>query len=71
MNGECGMWNGKYAIRSNTGQLLLTQQISHAGTAANYKIETGKNIANGRYLLEFIKPDRSKLTKALVIAAGK
>ena len=49
------------------GQVIMTQQFNHMGGTATLSVGLDKNIINGSYRLEIIKPDNSRVVKALVI----
>ena len=49
------------------GQVIMTQQFNHMGGTATLSVGLDKNIINGSYRLEIIKPDNSRVVKALMI----
>jgi hypothetical protein len=63
-----GMEKGVYTVRliNNMGQVVFTQQLEHSGANSLYSLHPGA-VARGNYKLEFIKPDRSRVVKALVL----
>ncbi|UEG49485.1 hypothetical protein LK994_12660 [Ferruginibacter lapsinanis] len=62
------MPKGRYDIRliNAAGQLMSSQQLTHAGGSATETIQTGKLVAKGIYQLEVIQPDHTKTTLKLV-----
>ncbi len=64
---------GVYQLRliSSMGQVVFTRSITHGGTSTFYTIDMGKQVSAGSYRMEIIRPDHSKLIKALVIDAAK
>ena len=63
------MMKGVYTLRliSITGQAVSTQQFIHNGGSGTQTIGLDRTVANGSYRLEIIKPDNSRMMKALVI----
>ena len=63
------MEQGIYLLRliSNSGQVVMSQQVNHGGGTGSQKMGLNKQIANGNYRLEIIKPDNSREMKTLVI----
>ena len=63
------MVKGIYQLRliNTVGQVVMTQQVSHNGGSSTQMIGLDKNATNGNYRLEIIKPDNSRVMKALVI----
>ena len=53
---------GTYIVRllNNSGQLMLSKNISPDEGSSSESIEVGSGIAKGNYLLEIISPDKSK-----------
>ena len=63
------MMEGVYTLRlmSTMGQVVSTQQVTHSGGNGTQTIALNRNIANGSYKLEIIKPDNTVITRSLVI----
>jgi hypothetical protein len=53
--------SGEYGIKviSGSGQILLTETISHGATSETKSITTGKSLASGIYILEIVNPDKT------------
>ena len=51
-----------------TGQVVFIKSINHSGGSTAQTIMLGAGLAKGNYQLEFIKPDETKIIKAIVIA---
>ncbi|MEO6719010.1 MAG: hypothetical protein ABIN67_01550 [Ferruginibacter sp.] len=60
---------GNYTVRlvSSVGQLILMQEITHAGNSGSQKIILPKDIATGAYHLEAVHPDKITTTTINVI----
>jgi len=63
------MEKGQYQLRliNNLGQVVLMQKLTHTGGSVTQPVQLA-NLSRGYYQLEIIKPDNSKIVKALIIA---
>ena len=63
-----GMDKGVYNLRliSASGQSVFVTKLTHTGGSALHLVKLG-NCAAGNYRLEIVKPDNSRLVKALVV----
>jgi hypothetical protein len=64
------MKKGIYRLRmfNTSGQLVLNRTVNHAGGTAMQTVVFDPGITKGNYRLEFIKPDNTKTTRAILIA---
>jgi len=63
------MPKGTYQLRllNSAGQLVFTQQITHAGANGTQTITLVSGIAKGNYFLEMSGPEGWKMTKGLSV----
>ena len=61
--------NGIYQLRliNSIGQVVFTQQLAHTGASETQTVGLG-NVPGGNYRLEIIKPDNTRMVRALIIA---
>ncbi len=55
------------SIINNSGQVMYTKKIEHAGGSSTEKIQLNKNIIAGVYHVSIVKPDLSSLTMKLLV----
>ena len=63
------MKEGVYRLRifNAMGQLVFTRTINHAGGTATQTVVFDRGVTKGNYRLEFIKPDNTTTTQAILI----